>query len=56
MPLKVREIIKLIEHEGWCLHTARGSHRQFKHPTAAAKSQSPVSPATHCTRILSGAS
>jgi predicted RNA binding protein YcfA (HicA-like mRNA interferase family) len=32
MPLKVSEIITLIEHEGWRLHTARGSHRQFKHP------------------------
>ncbi|MGH3983255.1 MAG: type II toxin-antitoxin system HicA family toxin [Pseudonocardiaceae bacterium] len=31
MPLKVGEIIKLIEHEGWYLHTVRGS-RQFKHP------------------------
>jgi len=31
MPLKVGEIIKLIEHEGWYLHTVRGSHRQFKH-------------------------
>lgn len=32
MPLKISEIIKLIEHEGWRLHTARGNHRQFKHP------------------------
>jgi predicted RNA binding protein YcfA (HicA-like mRNA interferase family) len=31
MPLKVGEIIKLIEHEGWYLQTVSGSHRQFKH-------------------------
>lgn len=31
--MKVREIIKLIEKDGWVLVTTRGSHRQFKHPT-----------------------
>jgi predicted RNA binding protein YcfA (HicA-like mRNA interferase family) len=29
----VREIIKLIEADGWQLSRQRGSHRQFKHPT-----------------------
>jgi predicted RNA binding protein YcfA (HicA-like mRNA interferase family) len=33
VPLKVSEIIKLIEADGWYLVTTRGSHRQFKHPT-----------------------
>ena len=32
MPLKVREIIKLIEADGWYLAATRGSHRQYKHP------------------------
>ena len=32
MPLKVREIIKLIEADGWYLVTTASSHRQFKHP------------------------
>jgi predicted RNA binding protein YcfA (HicA-like mRNA interferase family) len=30
--MKVREIIKLIETDGWYLDRTRGSHRQFKHP------------------------
>ena len=31
--MKVREVIKLIEENGWYLARTRGSHRQFKHPT-----------------------
>jgi predicted RNA binding protein YcfA (HicA-like mRNA interferase family) len=30
--LKIRDVIKLIEADGWRLVTTRGSHRQFKHP------------------------
>jgi predicted RNA binding protein YcfA (HicA-like mRNA interferase family) len=33
--MKVREIIKLIEADGWYLAITRGSHRQYKHPTKA---------------------
>ena len=29
--MKVREIIKLIEQEGWFMVRRKGSHRQFKH-------------------------
>ena len=32
MPIKVSEIIKLIEADGWYMVAARGSHRQYKHP------------------------
>jgi len=32
VPLKVREIIKLIEADGWYLVTTVGSHRKYKHP------------------------
>ncbi|WP_106831154.1 type II toxin-antitoxin system HicA family toxin [Parabacteroides pacaensis] len=31
--LKVFEVIKMLEADGWYLHTTKGSHRQFKHPT-----------------------
>jgi predicted RNA binding protein YcfA (HicA-like mRNA interferase family) len=31
--MKVREIIKIIEKDGWFLVATRGSHRQYKHPT-----------------------
>jgi predicted RNA binding protein YcfA (HicA-like mRNA interferase family) len=30
--VKVREVIKLIEHDSWQLVRTRGSHRQYKHP------------------------
>lgn len=35
MPLKVRDIIKRIEEDGWYLARTRGDHRQYKHPTKA---------------------
>jgi predicted RNA binding protein YcfA (HicA-like mRNA interferase family) len=31
--MKVRELIRLIEKDGWSLVRTRGSHRQFRHPT-----------------------
>lgn len=32
MPLKVPEIIKVFEADGWYLVATAGSHRQYKHP------------------------
>jgi predicted RNA binding protein YcfA (HicA-like mRNA interferase family) len=29
--LKVREIVKIIEADGWYLVATKGSHRQYKH-------------------------
>jgi predicted RNA binding protein YcfA (HicA-like mRNA interferase family) len=31
--MKVRDVIKRIEADGWYLVRTEGSHRQFKHPT-----------------------
>ena len=31
--MKIRELVKLIEVDGWYLVTTKGSHRQYKHPT-----------------------
>jgi predicted RNA binding protein YcfA (HicA-like mRNA interferase family) len=31
--MKVRDIIKLIESDGWYRVPAEGGHRQYKHPT-----------------------
>lgn len=31
--MKVREVIKLLEADGWYLVDTKGSHRQYKHPT-----------------------
>jgi len=30
--MKVREVIKVIEKDGWYLVRIKGSHRQYKHP------------------------
>ncbi|WP_017718571.1 type II toxin-antitoxin system HicA family toxin [Kamptonema formosum] len=31
--MKVRDVIRRLEDDGWYLARTRGSHRQFKHPT-----------------------
>jgi len=35
LSVTVREIIKIIQADGWYLARQRSSHRQFKHPTKA---------------------
>jgi predicted RNA binding protein YcfA (HicA-like mRNA interferase family) len=32
MPMKVREVIRLLEKQGWMEMRSKGSHRLFKHP------------------------
>jgi predicted RNA binding protein YcfA (HicA-like mRNA interferase family) len=50
--MKVREIIRLIEQDGWHLVATRGSHRQYKHRakpgrvTVAGKLSDDVAPGT----------
>ena len=34
--MKVRELIRLLEKNGWIELRSRGSHRNFKHPQATA--------------------
>ena len=29
---KIREIVVMLEEDGWVLARTRGSHRQYKHP------------------------
>ncbi|HHW44150.1 MAG TPA: type II toxin-antitoxin system HicA family toxin [Desulfotomaculum sp.] len=31
--MKVRDILRLLQEDGWYLIEQKGSHRQFKHPT-----------------------
>jgi predicted RNA binding protein YcfA (HicA-like mRNA interferase family) len=31
--MKVKELITLLEADGWVLVRTRGGHRQFRHPT-----------------------
>ena len=35
--MKVREVIKLIQSDGWYLINTKGSHRHFKHPVKRGK-------------------
>ncbi len=30
--MKIRDIIKLLEQDGWYLDRTRGSHAQYRHP------------------------
>lgn len=31
--MKVRDVIKMVEFDGWYLVRTKGSHRQFHHPS-----------------------
>lgn len=50
--MKVKEVIKLLEQDGWYLARTRGSHRQYKHPdkkgtvTIAGKPNDELAPGT----------
>jgi predicted RNA binding protein YcfA (HicA-like mRNA interferase family) len=33
LPMKVRDLLKLVEADGWRLVRTKGSHRQFRHPS-----------------------
>ncbi len=35
--MKVREVIKLLEADGWSLVATKGSHQQYKHPTKSGR-------------------
>jgi predicted RNA binding protein YcfA (HicA-like mRNA interferase family) len=35
--MKYRELIKVIEDDGWRLVSQKGSHRQYEHPTKLGK-------------------
>ncbi len=50
--LKVREVIRRLERDGWTLVATRGSHRQYRHPeksgrvTVAGKLSDDLAPGT----------
>lgn len=33
MPIRIKDLIAMLERDGWILVSTRGSHRQFKHPS-----------------------
>jgi predicted RNA binding protein YcfA (HicA-like mRNA interferase family) len=30
--MKVSDVLRMLQSDGWFLHSTRGSHRQFRHP------------------------
>ena len=50
--MKIRDVIKLLEKDGWYLSRTRGSHRQYKHQsksgliTVAGKPSDDLAPGT----------
>ena len=51
--MKARDVIKLIEKDGWILVRQKGSHKQYKHPVkkglvtiAAHKQSDEIAPGT----------
>jgi predicted RNA binding protein YcfA (HicA-like mRNA interferase family) len=50
--MKVRDVIRLVEDDGWVHIATRGSHRQLKHPikpgrvTIAGKPSDDIAPGT----------
>ena len=50
--MKVKELIELLEADGWLLVRTKGSHRQFHHPsksgtvTVAGKASTDIPPGT----------
>lgn len=50
--MKIRDVIRLVESDGWLLYATRGSHRQYKHMrksgrvTIAGKPSDEVKPGT----------
>ena len=42
--MKVRDVIRKIEQDGWYLIRTRGSHRQYKHPKKSGKVTVPGKP------------
>jgi predicted RNA binding protein YcfA (HicA-like mRNA interferase family) len=42
--MKVREVTKLLQQDGWFLIRTRGSHHQYKHPTKSGRVTVPGKP------------
>jgi predicted RNA binding protein YcfA (HicA-like mRNA interferase family) len=42
--MKVRDVVRLLQDDGWQLVATRGSHRQYKHPNKAGRVTVPGKP------------
>jgi predicted RNA binding protein YcfA (HicA-like mRNA interferase family) len=50
--MKVRDIVELIEEDGWRFRSQVGSHRQFVHPVKKGRVTVPGKPGDDLTRDL----
>ncbi|MGK2965439.1 MAG: type II toxin-antitoxin system HicA family toxin [Tepidiformaceae bacterium] len=48
--MKVREVLTMLNDDGWYLVSTRGSHRQFKHPTKPGRVTVPGKPGDDVAR------
>ncbi len=49
---KVRDIVRLIEEDGWRFHSQRGSHRQYVHASKRGRVTVPGKPGADLTMTL----
>ena len=42
--MKVGEILRMLQDDGWYLVATRGSHRQYKHPSKSGRATVPGKP------------
>ncbi len=42
--MKVRDLMRWIEEDGWIVHSQKGSHRQYVHPTKPGRVTIPGQP------------
>jgi predicted RNA binding protein YcfA (HicA-like mRNA interferase family) len=42
--MKVSEVLRMLQDDGWFLAATRGSHRQFKHPSKPGRVTVPGKP------------
>jgi predicted RNA binding protein YcfA (HicA-like mRNA interferase family) len=53
--MKVRDVMKKIERDGWVYIGTKGSHRQYKHPAKKVRLRLPAIHRKKCRPELSGA-
>jgi predicted RNA binding protein YcfA (HicA-like mRNA interferase family) len=50
MPVKVRDLLRLLLEDGWVQVAQRGSYRQFKHPVKPGRLTVPGKPSDELAR------
>lgn len=52
MPLKFRDVIRIVEVDGWFQVAQKGSHRQYKHPRKPGRATIPGKPGEDVHPVL----